>query len=570
MLSPQQLELTVREAKARNIGLLDLLVADQGVPEESLAEAFSQWLQTPRVRLDVAQIEPEALRAVPQRLVRRYLCLPIKLTAKHLVLAMANPLDGDALRDVRFASSRSVQPVVACRSEILRAIETHYPSTDVGVRQSRTDTDAAEVFAESIGPRDALDLDDIRSSNGNEPAVDLCDAILREALALQASDIHVEPSREAVRIRFRVDGVLRDHLELPRWLLASLVSRIKVLAKLDIAQQRLPQDGRISTIRHGRFASIRVSTLPTHLGEKVVLRLLWSGSTPGLDELGLSPDHKSTLSAALNQPQGLILVTGPTGAGKSTTLYALLAERKSSAINIVTIEDPVEYQIDGVTQTQIDVKAGLTFATTLRAVLRQDPDVILLGEIRDPETAHIAFQAAMTGHLVLTTLHTNSSVAAVDRLLELELTPGVINAATNVVVAQRLVRRVCTRCRTTYTPSPEALRKVQIDAAEFFRGSGCDACGQTGYAGRVGIFEMLCVTPRLRTLVRRRATEAQIAAAAASEGMRFLQQDATAKVCAGLTTVEEVARVMRVDPQDERALQPRPRPRRAARSAERV
>jgi type II secretory ATPase GspE/PulE/Tfp pilus assembly ATPase PilB-like protein len=400
-----------------------------------------------------------------------------------------------------------------------------------------------------------LDEPHPQGADGQAPAVGMCELIVREAIQLRASDIHIEPEAEGARVRLRVDGVLRSHLEIPRWLLRPLASRVKILAKLDIAQQRLPQDGRISAIFQGRRSNIRVSTLPTHFGEKIVLRLLGSVAVPGLDALGMAPDEVSMLSDAVAQPQGLVLVTGPTGAGKSTTLYSMLAQRTSSSLNIVTIEDPIEYQVDGITQVQVDAKTGLTFAKSLRAILRQDPDVILVGEIRDLETAEVAFQAALTGHLVLTTLHTNGTVAAMTRLLDLGLTPALITEATSVIVAQRLARRVCDACRTAYRPEADALRKLGVEAdGEFSRGAGCAQCAQTGYAGRIGIFEILRMTRPLKAVVKRQGGDAEIAGTARAAVTRFLLEDAMIKVRAGLTTAEDVARVLRIERDDEMML----------------
>jgi type II secretory ATPase GspE/PulE/Tfp pilus assembly ATPase PilB-like protein len=386
--------------------------------------------------------------------------------------------------------------------------------------------------------------------------VQLCGQILLDAIELHSSDIHIEPGPQEMRVRLRVDGVLCDHLQLPRWMSTALVSRIKILAKLDIARQRLPQDGRIKVTSNGRSFDLRVSTLPTHFGEKIVLRLLGSTSTPALDALGLSTGELALLDGALSQPQGLILVTGPTGAGKSTTLYSMLMRRHSAEVNIVTVEDPIEYRVAGANQVQVDARAGLTFASCLRAILRQDPDIIMVGEIRDAETAEVAFQAALTGHLVFSTLHTNSSVATIGRLLDLGVRPLLVTSGTNLIVAQRLARRICMNCREPYAPPVETLRKLGVrrDSHEFVHGRGCAACKQTGYAGRIGIFEILTLTPRLQNLISRRATESAIKRVAAGAGTRFLLDDALNKVGQGLTTPEEVLRVIRIEPGDASSL----------------
>jgi type IV pilus assembly protein PilB len=547
-LTSRELEISLAQANAQKISLWDLLIEQRRLPEDTVAEAFSSWLSLPRVRLDSAVIEPAAVKAVAERLARKHTCVPVRLAGKNLVLAMANPLDRKAIQDVAFASSREVQPVVASRAEILVAIEEQY-GTPVAAETSAV---VEEAFTTRVaGERDVLDLDETGLLASNTmPAVQLCSLIVIDAIELRASDIHIEPGPQEMRVRLRIDGVLREHLRLPHWMCAALVSRIKVLAKLDIATQRIPQDGRIKARRRERRLDMRVSTLPTQFGEKAVLRLLGSANAPSLSALGLSIDEMALLDDGLNQPQGLILVTGPTGAGKSTTLYSMLTSRQSTDVNIVTIEDPIEYQVPGASQVQVDGKGGLTFASCLRAILRQDPDVILVGEVRDLETAEVAFRAALTGHLVFSTLHTNSTLAAIERLLDLGVKPLLVTTATNLIVAQRLARRICMSCRGPYVPSAHTLRKLHIQAGghEFLHGSGCAACAHTGYSGRVGIFEILRLTPRLKELVNHRATESEMTEAAIESGTRFLLEDALLKVRQGLTTVEEVLRVIRIEP----------------------
>ena len=512
----------------------------------AIAEALAAALKLPRVRLDSVDVEARALKLVAPGLARKHTCLPLRIAQNKLVLAMSNPLDREAVDDVRFASSRDVERVVAGRSEILEGIEKHYAA---GAAQ-RAANKASGGDASPAGNGGVLDFDRLDpNSNDTAPAVQLCDVIVRDAIARQASDIHIEPGPRELLVRLRVDGVLQDHLQVPRWLHGAVVSRVKILARLDIAQQRLPQDGRVTITHEGRALDLRVSTLPTHFGEKVVLRLLGSARTPALGALGLSEGETSMLDEALRQPQGMILVTGPTGAGKSTTLYSMLARRQSPEVNIVTIEDPIEYQVTGINQVQVDTRAGLTFATSLRAILRQDPDVILVGEIRDLETAEIAFQAALTGHLVFSTLHTNGSLAAIDRLRDLGLRPLLLASAVDLIVAQRLARRVCDGCRVSYAPAADALRRLRLEPGrlEFQRGRGCARCSQTGYAGRVGIFEMLRLTPRIKDLVTGNAGAAEIRQEALRSGTRFLVADAIDKISRGLTTVEEILRVIRIE-----------------------
>jgi type II secretory ATPase GspE/PulE/Tfp pilus assembly ATPase PilB-like protein/CheY-like chemotaxis protein len=377
----------------------------------------------------------------------------------------------------------------------------------------------------------------------------MCNLILHGAAKAKASDIHIEPGLNAVSVRFRVDGVLREYMKMPKWLQNPVVSRLKILAKLDISERRVPQDGRIKISFEHRTIELRVSTLPTNFGEKVVMRLLGSSQLPSLVQMGYSDSQRANIELALNQPQGMLLVTGPTGSGKSTSLYSMLKARQSPELNMVTVEDPIEYQLPGINQVQINVKAGLTFAKCLRSILRQDPDVILLGEIRDLETAEIAFQAAMTGHLVLSTLHTNSAAATIARLLDLGIDPFQMTSSLSLVVAQRLGRRICTNCREPYVPPAEMLERVMLQPAEatYLHGRGCAACSHSGFSGRIGFYELLLLTPKLKELIVRKASEAEMVKAARQEGTQFLLDDACAKIKEGITTVEEVLRVIQIE-----------------------
>jgi Tfp pilus assembly pilus retraction ATPase PilT/CheY-like chemotaxis protein len=347
----------------------------------------------------------------------------------------------------------------------------------------------------------------------------------------------------------RVDGVLRDYTRVPKWLHGPVVSRLKILAKLDIAERRLPQDGRVNVQYQGRSVDLRVSTLPTHFGEKMVLRVLGGASAPAIDTLGLAPSQQTLLQSAIQQPQGMILVTGPTGSGKTTSLYALLAWHHRPEVNIVTVEDPIEYQLAGVNQVQVNTKAGLTFASALRSILRQDPDVILVGEMRDHETVEIACQAAMTGHMVLSTLHTNSAVGAVTRMLDLGVDSAVLATSLTMVIAQRLVRRICNDCREEYEPGEAIRNRVGMsgDPTPVYRGRGCASCGGTGFTGRIGIYEIYRPTTAIRKLINDRASEADLRYAARQAGMVPLREDALAKIRAGVTSPDEVLRVVQID-----------------------
>ena len=550
LLTAEQLRHAQAEAQQRGVSLWDLVVREKRVSEEALADAFARHVSVPRVRIASATVEPEAVKAVAHKLARKHLCLPLKIEGKVLVLAMANPLAYDALQDIEFASGLRARRVVATSTEITDGIEAHYAPDDrlhgflanvsetTGFRMRRADLE--EVPATGSETAAGAEL---------TPVVKMCNVIVEQALKSQASDIHIEPGLNDVQVRLRIDGVLTDLAQVPKWLHSPVVSRLKILARLDIAERRLPQDGRIKVQYRGEWRDIRVSTLPTHFGEKIVMRLLGSAAVPGFTSLGFSDAQASILESALSQPQGMILVTGPTGSGKTTTLYSMICRRRSPEVNIITVEDPIEYQLEGINQMQANLKTGLTFANALRAILRQDPDVVLVGEIRDAETAEIAFQASMTGHLVLSTLHTNSAVATIARLLDLGVDPFLIASSLTLVIAQRLARRLCSGCREVH-PAPDApLAKLHLDPREaiVYRGRGCQTCRQTGYAGRLGLYEILRITPVLKELIQRRAGEGEMRKAALQAGMRPLVDDALAKVLQGLTSPEEVVRVVQIE-----------------------
>ena len=553
LLTEKELVQTQELARRRRVSLLDVLLEEKRVSEENLADTLAQWLKLPRVRLASVTIEPEALKVVNQEMARKHVCLPVKVEGKALVLAMANPADFEAIQEFEFSTGLTIRPVVASRTEILDGIETHYEPEERLQDFLANVTEATEFsLVEAEGEDGALDTEASRTAAEQAPVVKMCNLIIQDAIRAGASDIHVEPELNDIRVRFRIDGVLRDYMHIPKWLHMPLVSRVKILSKLDIAERRLPQDGRIKVQQQNKSLDLRISTLPTHFGEKVVMRLLGSSKIPELPEMGFTVPQIAVVEAALNQPQGLILTTGPTGSGKSTTLYSMLQKRRSPEVNIITVEDPIEYQIPGINQVQVNVKAGLTFASCLRSILRQDPDVILVGEIRDLETAEIAFHSAMTGHLVLSTLHTNSSLATIARLLDLGVDPFLISSSVTLIMAQRLARRVCQRCKEIYTPASGLLERLHLDEPNinFYRGKGCASCGNTGYAGRVGLYELMRMTPTIKELVNRKAPEIEMRKAAGLAGTRFLLEDAMEKVRQGITTLEEVLRVIQLQEEE--------------------
>ena len=553
---PTQEEMKESAALARRKGipLSDLLVKEKQYSEEALAEGFVDWLKLPRVRIASVTLDPEAAKAISEKVAIKHACLPLKLDeGDRLVVAMANPADYDAIQDIQFVSGYTVQPVVATRTEIMDGIQEIYGTEDrmKDLLAKVADSSDFMIITEDT---DKLDLDrsDSRTAAELAPVVKMCNLILQEAVRSAASDVHLEPALNCLQVRMRVDGVLREYIDVPKWLHHPLISRFKILACLDIAERRLPQDGRIQVKFQSRSIDIRASTLPTHFGEKLVLRILGTSSIPTLESMGLTEWQFTSITQALSQPQGTILLTGPTGSGKTTTLYSLIARRRSAEVNIVTVEDPIEYQLPGINQVQVNVKAGLTFAGSLRSIMRQDPDVILIGEIRDLETAEIAFQAAITGHLVLSTLHANSAFAVVARLIDLGVDPVVLGSSLNLVVAQRLARRICSQCKESYAPDPALLKKLRIDKPNvlFYRGRGCNACGQTGYAGRLGIYEMLRVTTMVKDLIRQKAGESAIRRAAAQSGTTTLLEDGIGKVLEGSTSLEELLRVIELETEE--------------------
>jgi type II secretory ATPase GspE/PulE/Tfp pilus assembly ATPase PilB-like protein len=491
-------------------------------------------------------VDEEVAHRITESLARQHECIPLAVNGRRLLVAFVDPSNLTSVQAIEFFTGCKVQPLVGLRSQVLEAVESYY-SREAALDVIDRAGDQSEI--KILPTRDDLDLDERAAVKSSEipPIIKLVDMIMEEALRQHASDIHIEPAEHEIQIRLRVDGVLRDYLKAPAWLQPGLSSRLKILSKLDITERRVPQDGRFKVRSNNRITDLRLSTLPTQFGEKVVIRLL--GSAEGIlgpDQLGIPSEELPAVLEAVTQPQGMIIVTGPTGSGKTTSLYSLLNYKRSSEVNIVTVEDPIEYQLQGANQVQINPRAGLTFAACLRSILRQDPDTILVGEIRDHETAEIAFHAAMTGHLVLTTLHTNNSVATVLRLLDLGIDPFVLTSSVTLVVAQRLVRVTCEGCRESYHPSPQVLERLGWDDHEFSfsRGKGCKACHGTGFKGRIGIYELLRMTSAVREAINGRAPEPVIRKAAVQSGMVPLLEAARNKVRQGKTSPEEVMRVI--------------------------
>ena len=547
-LTAEQLRTALQEEEQSRAPLHKVLVARGLVPADVVATHLAEEVGLPFVRLSDFTVDAEVLKVVPEELCRRHRIFPLFQIGDTLTVATADPSDIMALDQAKRASGLEVDAAVATEAEIVQALDHYF-----GTRGS---------IAELIKGIDfrGLGLDDERVASperlakvgGVAPIVKLVNALITSAVSERASDIHLEPDEDTLRVRLRVDGLLREAVVLPKHLQPAVVSRVKILSDLDIADSRLPKDGRFRFTTDDHEVDVRVSTFPTIYGENVVLRILdKGGGLMRLEDLGFSDEMLAQYRRVIARPYGLILVTGPTGSGKTTTLYATLGILNTAEKNIITIEDPVEYNLKMVRQSQVNPKAGLTFASGIRSILRQDPDVIMVGEVRDLETSQTAVQAALTGHLVLTTLHTNDAVGAITRLLDMGVEPFLIASAVIGVLAQRLVRAICPRCKEGYAASPQLRALLGIReggaAPTVYRGRGCQFCRDSGYRGRVGIFEFLTMSDPLRELVLSRASAADLKRAALHGGMKDLRIDGIRKAAQGVTSIEEVLRVTQAD-----------------------
>lgn len=504
------------------------------------------------VELSGRELNPEVARLVPHAMALRYKLIPIERSQDLLKVAMANPLDVQAIDDVAQVSGLEPLPMIAIEDEILESIFNCFGAAgDISdiIVEAIKDADAEVKIREEEPEEPQSNIADIKDLADGAPVVRLVNALIARAISERASDIHIEPEAGRVRVRLRVDGILHEVMNIPKDLQAPVISRIKVMGGMDVAERRAPQDGRITLIARPQEYDFRISTYPAVHGENVVIRVLEkSAARITLDSLGFHPDVAAEFSRMTQAPYGMILACGPTGAGKTTSLYAALNALNTVERNILTIEDPVEYQLPGVVQANVNRKAGLTFATGLRTIVRQDPDVILVGEIRDSETAEIAVEAALTGHLVLSTLHANDSAGAIARLIDMQVEPFLVASSVLGLLSQRLVRTVCPRCASPFVVSNDLLQQLRLpvtseDLTGAMKGAGCEQCGRTGYKGRIGIYELLRMDDDIRSAVIARNSAAAIKQIAVNKGMRTLREDALWKVKSGLTTIEEVVRV---------------------------
>ncbi len=560
-ISSTDLAKAIEEQQGKVIHLGELMLERGLVSKPDLVAALAEVTHVPYVDCGTARVEAPALKLIPRSMAERCSVLPLAREGPRLVVAMAEPQNLHTLDELRFTSGLEISPRFAFRGEIHAAIEKYYegaePVPALPVPEEKTDTgepaDVPEIeFFSTSSRRNKLEtIQEVQAEllQRRTPAVRLVSSFILAATKKGASDIHIEPQATDTAVRIRVDGVLRDLQRVPRVLQNALVSRIKILSDMDIAERRAPQDGRIMVQMGAKKLDLRVSTLPTQYGEKVVMRLLESDAPQvGFQELGMASETIAALHRVLEQPQGMLLVTGPTGSGKSTTLYTSLNLLRRTAVNIVTVEDPVEYVLPGINQVHVNTKAGLTFASSLRSILRQDPNVIMVGEIRDKETAEIAMKASQTGHLVLSTLHTNDSIAALTRLLDLGIPGYLIAPSVSAIMAQRLVRKLCS-CHDQVVATPEYLSRLMdaglLEPVQTQRVAvGCAECDNTGYKGRVGIYELLVLDEAIRNSVRTGTRTDEIRSLARNAGMKLMQEVALEKLRVGLTTLEEILRVV--------------------------
>jgi len=538
IISHSQLEEALSKQKASGKKIGEILIEDGVINEQQLIEALEYQLKIPYIDFTNYSIQPDVPRLISESLARRHMLIPVSREGNQLTVAMVDPLNLYAIDDVNIATGLSVKPALALKSHIQNAIDQYYGKESA--------EKAVEEFTREI-EIDQIDEieEDILNEVNNAPVVRLVDSIIQHAIRTKASDIHIEPYEKNIRIRFRIDGELQEIMTSSKTTHSAIVTRIKIIGRMDIAEKRIPQDGRVEMHFDDRDVDLRISVLPTVYGEKIVIRILDRSSTIlTKEQLGFSEENVKMFDKLIKSPNGIILVTGPTGSGKTTTLYAVLRELNKVNRNIITVEDPVEYRLEGINQVQVNVKAGLTFASGLRSILRQDPDIIMIGEIRDAETAEIAVRAAITGHLVLSTMHTNDSASTVSRLVDMGIEPYLVSSSVVGVVAQRLVRKICTNCKTEYKPSHSEMELLNLNENDvLYRGEGCSLCGNTGYKGRTAIHEVMLMTRELRELVDHKASIDELRSCAAKYGTITLRDSCSQLVRKGITTTEELLKV---------------------------
>ncbi|EKD68404.1 MAG: hypothetical protein ACD_47C00646G0004 [uncultured bacterium] len=560
LITDKQLDESLKEQRRTGQTLGYILISKNYISQQDLINFFESKLGIPYANLTNYVIDPEIVKIVPYDIASKYNLIPLLKVKNTLTIAMLDPLDSFVIDSLKYTTGCEIKPLVSTREEIEKALELYYnvkksSKAEVTAENEAADLNELQQFANKLqGIPDALANIDGSSDNA-APVIKLVNLIILKAIADGASDIHIEPSDKNLRTRYRIDGILHEVMTLSKALEPAVTSRIKVMANMDISEKRIPQDGRAEMKFQNRSIDLRISSFPCVHGEKIVLRILdKTGIMIPLEDLGFAPEVLEKFKMVIRKPNGIILVTGPTGSGKSTTLYASLDKINSVDKNIVTIEDPVEYELSVINQSQVNVKAGFTFAGGLRSILRQDPDIVMVGEIRDNETAEIAIRAALTGHLVFSTLHTNDASGAVTRLIDMKIEPFLISSSIICVMAQRLIRKICANCKTAYIPSPQFIDKINQlveanlpDNFELYRGTGCAFCKHTGFKGRTTINELLVPNEKIHAAIVERAPTSVIKKEARLNGMKTLREDGIYKVIEGLTTIEEVIRVTQID-----------------------
>jgi len=545
LITQEQLGAALADARNNNTRVGYSLIKLGFIAEEELTRILARQYRVPAIDLNRVAIDPKIVKLVPTELALKYLVLPLRRVGRTLTVAMANPADSRAIEDLRFVTRYDIEPVIVGEYTLRKQLEKFYDTADDHLSELLTELEEEDV--EVVEEREEeLNVAALQAQVEDAPVVKLINGILTDAVLRGASDIHIEPYEKEIRVRYRIDGALVEIMKPPLKMKAALTSRVKILADLNIAERRVPQDGRIKMKIKNKVVDFRVSTLPVIFGEKIVLRILDKGNlTLDLEKFGMEPKALRDFMSAIMNPYGMVLVTGPTGSGKTTTLYSALSKVNTEEVNIMTAEDPVEYNLHGINQVLVRNEIGMTFAAALKAFLRQDPNIIMVGEIRDIETGGIAIKAALTGHLVLSTLHTNDAPSTVTRLIDMGLEPFNVAAALNLVTAQRLVRRICSGCKEEVTYPPEYLEAARIPmeqaaSMKFYKGRGCDQCGGTGYKGRQGLYEVMPMSPELRRLIMHGASTDELRNQALKEGMLTLRMDGMIKVAKGITTLEEV------------------------------
>lgn len=547
LITAEQLSAALQDARQNGYRIGYSLIRLGFVQESELTRALAKQYRVPAVDLDRVQVDPKIVKMVPGDLALRYLVLPLRRVGRMLTVAMANPTDAGAIDNLKFITRHDIEPVIVGEYTLRKHLEHYY-----GVKED--ESALAQILDQIEGDEDVelveeqeddLSAAALQAAVDDAPVVKLINGILTDAVLRGASDIHIEPFEKEIRVRYRIDGALQEIMKPPMKLKAALTSRVKIMASLNIAERRVPQDGRIKLKMKNRVIDFRVSTLPVIFGEKIVLRILdKSNLTLDLEKFGMEPKAEKDFMNAIMNPYGMVLVTGPTGSGKTTTLYSALSKINTEEVNIMTAEDPVEYNIYGINQVLVRNEIGMTFAAALKAFLRQDPNIIMVGEIRDIETGGIAIKAALTGHLVLSTLHTNDAPSTITRLIDMGLEPFNVAAALNCVTAQRLVRRICSGCKEEVKYSDDFLDAANVHGEDrtipFYRGKGCDKCGGSGYKGRAGLYEVMAMSPELRRMIMHGASSDELRQQGLKEGMLTLRMDGMKKVARGVTTLEEV------------------------------